>query len=157
MPKTKYTKPNNLVSFYYSEKELIPILAKVVKQLHPTLTLAKCTKTAEQILDGISSELGATNIHIIAEQFPLLSMQARGKSGNVIYQVVNKTGTQYARKHVMTPDKQTAGQILQRDKLIAANYSWRTLSESEQNKYNNRAKKLQMSGYNLFLSEYMKK
>lgn len=157
MPKTKYKKPQNLVSFYYSEKELIPILAKVVKQLIPTLTAAKATKTANQILNGISAELGATNLVLITEQFPLNSLAARGKSGNVIYQVVNKTGTQYARKHVVAPDKQTAGQILQRDKLIAANYSWRTLSESDQNKYNNRAKKLQMSGYNLFLSEFMKK
>jgi hypothetical protein len=159
MPKTKYQKPQNLVSFYYSEKELIPVIAKVVKQLFPTLTSAKATKTAEKIFDGLSAELGATNLVLIAEQFPLMSMQARGKSGNVIYQVVNKTGTQYARKHVPPLNPRTPNQIQQRDKLIPAIAGWNALSPVDKKKYNLRANKLpiskRMSGYNLFTSEYM--
>jgi hypothetical protein len=84
-----------------------------------------------------------------------MSLEAHGKLGEVVYQKVRKTGTQYARKHVVPTDRHSPAQINQRSKLAPANAAWKSLTIPEQKQYDKRAKNLNQSGYNLFISEYL--
>lgn len=62
------------------------------------------------------------------------------------------------RRHVVGLNPQTVPQQAQRNRMTVAVAAWQALSQSEKGHYNARASKgYQLSGYNLFLREHIKK
>lgn len=65
-----------------------------------------------------------------------------------------RDGKQYVRTYVIPKDPKTAKQMKQRKKYARAVETWKAMSDDEKEVYNNQAKNLNMSGYNLFISEF---
>lgn len=65
-----------------------------------------------------------------------------------------RNGKQYVRTYVIPNDPKTKKQMEQRKKYASAVETWKELSDNEKQVYNNRAMGLNMSGYNLFISEF---
>ncbi|MBI5001332.1 MAG: hypothetical protein HZB92_07405 [Euryarchaeota archaeon] len=71
--------------------------------------------------------------------------------------VCTRYGRQYIRKWTKPRDPKTPWQLEQREKFAEANEAWKALSYDERQGYNERAKGMNMSGYCLFVSEFVKK
>jgi hypothetical protein len=71
--------------------------------------------------------------------------------------VCTRYGKQYIRKWTKPRDPKTIFQSEQRKKFAEANKAWKALSDEEKHIYNERAKGMSMSGYCLFVSEFVKK
>lgn len=70
--------------------------------------------------------------------------------------VCTRRGKQYIRKYSKPKDKKTPWQKEQRKKLADAVKAWRELSEEAKQAYNVRGKTMNLSGYNLFISEFIR-
>jgi hypothetical protein len=88
-------------------------------------------------------------------------MKVKNKLGNLYSGTIGKSktacirdGKQYFRTHVIPNDPKTAKQMEQRRKYARAVETWKKLSDDEKEIYNRRATNLNMSGYNLFISEF---
>ncbi len=77
-----------------------------------------------------------------------------GRDGNVVYYM--RRGTQCLRVYIKPPDPNTQAQKENRGRFGMAVRSWQLLTDEEKNKFAIRAKHINMSGYNLFISEFMK-
>ncbi len=77
-----------------------------------------------------------------------------GRMGNVVY--FNRYGNEYARVHVNPSNPHTGQQRIVRHTFSDAVKSWQGLAGDERAVYNKKARKLPMSGYNLYISQYMK-
>ena len=80
-----------------------------------------------------------------------------GKIWSGIYRTDNVTGrTKYYREpYYITRNPRTPAQQAQRQKFADAVHAWQDLTEEEKMSYNERAKGKRLSGYNLFLREYL--
>lgn len=74
-----------------------------------------------------------------------------------IFQIRNRNGkkTHVQEKHYRPTNPQTQIQQAQRQKMTDGIIIWQGLTDIQKNVYNNRAKQKHMSGYNLFLREYL--
>jgi hypothetical protein len=79
----------------------------------------------------------------------------KGRIGNIVFYSYYDRG--YARIYVKPENPGTIGQITIRRTFGDAVRSWQKLDPEEKNKYNKKARRLPMSGYNLYISDYMKK
>ncbi len=77
----------------------------------------------------------------------------KGKHGDLVF--YTKNGQQYARPYKKPSDPKTEGQIKNRARFSEAIEGWKELDQKEKNNYRTRSEKLHMTGYNLFISEYM--
>jgi len=77
-----------------------------------------------------------------------------GRLGNIV--LYNRYDQQYARIYSMPVNPGTDGQRLIRRTFGDAVRSWQELTQPEKDKYNKKARRLPMSGYNLYISGYMK-
>ncbi len=77
-----------------------------------------------------------------------------GRIGNVVYYHVN--GYQYARSYAMPRNPRTEAQQRNRTTFAEAVRFWQQLSVPEKSWYNRRAAGMPLSGYNLFISMYLK-
>ena len=85
---------------------------------------------------------------------PLFSIEAQGTIGGAItYQ--KGFGKHRAMRVPTHRDAESAGQLTQRSLFLDAVAAWNALSAPEKAAYNTRAKFLQMTGYNLFVKEYI--
>lgn len=77
---------------------------------------------------------------------------------NGIYQRYHVKGATFSRRlrHYITDDPKTVAQQAGRTKFAEAMTAWQALTENEKLEYNKRARRRQMFGHNLFISEYMK-
>lgn len=82
---------------------------------------------------------------------PLFSNSAHGRMGGLVYQT-GRFG-QTVRTHVLQRYKPTTLQRQQNYFFGVAVDNWRLLSQPEKDVYINRAKRLNMTGYNLFIQE----
>ena len=80
--------------------------------------------------------------------------EIRGRFGNIVH--YNFYGRGYARVYVVPVNPDTAAQKIVRKTFGDGVRSWQTLSPEDQYKYNKKARRLAMSGYNLYISEFMK-
>jgi hypothetical protein len=78
-----------------------------------------------------------------------------GRIGNIVF--YTNRGRQCVRKHVIPRNPDTAAQRIVRCAFSDAVRSWQSLSEDEQYAYTRKARNLNMSGYNLYISKYMKR
>jgi hypothetical protein len=77
-----------------------------------------------------------------------------GRLGNVIF--YNVKGNQYARAWSMPRNPRTAKQQKNRKTFAEAVKLWQSMSPGEKEAYNIMARGKPLSGYNLFISMYMK-
>jgi hypothetical protein len=88
-------------------------------------------------------------------------MKVKNAMGNLYSGTIGKrktacirAGKQYFRTYIIPNDPKTAKQMAQRKKYARAVEVWKKLADNEKNIYNRRAANLNMSGYNLFVSEF---
>ena len=74
-----------------------------------------------------------------------------------IYRSDNVTGETkiYREPYYITKNPRLPDQQAQREKMAAAVLAWQGLTQEQKNQYNQRAIRKRMSGYNLFLKEYL--
>jgi len=77
-----------------------------------------------------------------------------GKIGRIVH--FSRYGRQYCRIHVVPANPRTDCQQAVRNIFAEAVRSWRELSPEAQGEYNRRARYMPLSGYNLYISRYMK-
>lgn len=85
---------------------------------------------------------------------PLFSMEARGTVGDCLTFSKRKSGQQvrFQRKQ---KDRITALRTANRSIFLAAVAAWSALTSEQKAVYNERAKSQNLTGYNLYVSEYM--
>ena len=91
-------------------------------------------------------------------------MKVKNKLGNLYSGTIGKSktacirdGKQYFRTYVIPNDLKTAKQMKQRMKYARAVKIWKHMPDAEREVYNKRANILDMSGYNLFISEFTRR
>jgi hypothetical protein len=91
-------------------------------------------------------------------------MKVKNKLGNTYSGTIGKSktacvhkGKQYVRTYVIPNDPKTAKQMRQRRKYARAVEIWKQMSATDKEIYNKRATNLNMSGYNLFISEFTRR
>jgi len=67
---------------------------------------------------------------------------------------VIRNGQNFLRTYVIPNDPKTPKQLEQRKKYARVVEAWKELSNDEKQVYNQRAINLNMSGYNIFISEF---
>jgi hypothetical protein len=77
-----------------------------------------------------------------------------GRIGSVVF--YKRLGTQCVRTHVIPRNPDTEAQRAVRRSFADAVRSWQAMPPEDQRTYNRRARFLNMSGYNLYISNYMK-
>lgn len=82
----------------------------------------------------------------------LFSTTAKGKVGPLV--VENNKKTQYIKTNIKPKDKKTTKQLEKRKRYGQAVQAWRALTPEEKKEYNQRAKPLKISGFNLFIKEF---
>jgi hypothetical protein len=84
-----------------------------------------------------------------------------GRIGSVVFYTRRHTAsgtiTQCVRAHVIPRNPDTEAQRAVRRSFADAVRSWQSMSPVEQNSFNRKARYLNMSGYNLFISNYLKR
>ncbi len=78
-----------------------------------------------------------------------------GKIGNVVFYM--NRGRQCVRTHVIPRNPDTEAQRAVRRSFGDAVRSWQTMTEDERSVFNRKARYLNMSGYNLYISIYLKR
>ena len=156
MPSHKYQRPKSKVIQVYEGKELETLFHSALQGTFSSEGIA-VTQSQVRRFTGLLTQpaLGGRPVLII-ENFPLNSMQVRGKHKNLVYQVVTKTGNQYTRKFVKSKNPRTPLQEAQRAKLSNADKAWQSLTPAQKADWNKKAKNKPKSGYNLFVSNYLK-
>ena len=79
---------------------------------------------------------------------------AKGSLGKMV--LYERNGVLCARKHVIPANPDTPEQRSNRDKFSMAVKAWRETPAEEKKKWNLKAKRKGKTGYNYFLSQYMK-
>ena len=87
----------------------------------------------------------------MAKLIPVNGFLLSGRVGNAVY--CCRGNTTYVRQWVRPKDPHTLPQIKRRGRFEAAVADWQQLPEDEKQKYRHRARYMQRTGYNLFLSE----
>jgi hypothetical protein len=77
-----------------------------------------------------------------------------GKAGNKVY--YKRWDKLFMRQRVKGTNPNTEEQRSNRQSFTEAVKSWQALAEEEKSKYNKKARYLNMSGYNLYISGFMK-
>lgn len=156
MPKPTYRKPTSQVVKVFQGKELQELLLDV---LQDTLSPLRIHLTQGQFNRFWSllcaSENGGTPV-LIFEQYPLNSLTAHGKFKELIYARIRKTGNQYSKRYVVPTNPRTVLQQAQRGKFAQAVSAWQALSPADKQTFRQMAKSLPMTGFNLFVSNYLK-
>ncbi len=78
-----------------------------------------------------------------------------GRIGNVVF--YTRSGKQCVRTHVIPRNPDTEAQRAVRRSFGNAVRSWQSMSEDEKYAYIRKARYLNMSGYNLYISNYLKR
>jgi hypothetical protein len=78
-----------------------------------------------------------------------------GRIGNVVF--YTNRGRQCVRTHVVPRNPDTEAQRAVRGAFREAVRSWQSMPPEEQHTYNRKARYLNMSGYNLYISNYLKR
>ncbi len=78
-----------------------------------------------------------------------------GRLGNLVFYM--RKGTQCVRVHVIPRNPDTEAQRAMRRSFADAVRSWQAMSADERYAYNRKARYLNMSGYNLYISNYLKR
>ncbi len=155
MPTNIYRKPKNKVIQVFRGKEVEKILLKALQSAFQPEGITVKPAKVKRILGSIPQSVLGGDVVLIVEQFPLDSLQAHGKFKGLTYQVVGKTGTQYARDYEEGANPRTPLQQAQRGKMSPAQSAWQSLSPAQKAIWDEKAKGLQDSGHNLFVSNYL--
>ena len=155
MPTNVYRRPGNKVITVYRGNEVEELLQTALQSAFESDGVRVKPAKVQRVLSSVAESALGGDVVLIVEQFPLDSMQVRGKHKDLVYQVINKTGNQYTRKFVKSKNPRTPSQQTQRGKMSAAQQAWHSLSPAEKGVWNKKAKGLPKSGSNLFVSNYL--
>ena len=84
---------------------------------------------------------------------PVLESISGTVGGIVLYK---RCGRTIMRAHIIPPNPRTPAQQANRSRFRDAMLSWRQLPDEEKDSFNRAARRLGMTGHNLFISRYMK-
>ena len=84
---------------------------------------------------------------------PLIK-SAKGRFGDIVF--YNRYGRTYIRRYVIPRNPNTLKQRSIRRSFADAVKAWQNVNNTIKDRFNRKADYLNMSGYNLFISEYMK-
>ncbi len=84
---------------------------------------------------------------------PLSQLKPGEKLEGIV--VASWKGIDYARSKGVLRDRKSGQQLALREIFRQAVQAWKKLPEKEKKKYRQRAKKLSMTGYHLFIKEFM--
>lgn len=100
--------------------------------------------------------LGTVNIHLPGDTGPTRKVFQRvGRGLGNLGRTVNGRDLQM-RAHVIPADPKTAAQLHRRAVFADAVSAWRALTDAERAALNQRAKRYHLSGWNLFISTYLR-
>ena len=151
----KYEKPRNKVIEVYRGKEFRERIEVALERVFAGDGVRVSPAKVKKFLRMLpKSSLGGEAVLII-EQSPMASMQARGKYGDKIYSVIGKTGTQRVKEYKKPRNPRSPAQQKQRGKIREAIMAWRMLAIAQRTIWNKKAKNKPLSGYNLFISNYL--
>ena len=68
---------------------------------------------------------------------------------------IERDGTNFTRFWVLPHDPKTPAQMRQRKRFADAHEAWIALPQEKRNEYNECARNIEMTGYNLFVKEYV--
>jgi uncharacterized protein with NRDE domain len=85
---------------------------------------------------------------------PSYIKEGSGRMGDLVF--YSLYGSSFARLYAKPVNPDTEGQRIVRRTFGDAVRSWQKLTDEEKQKYSRKARHLPMSGYNLFISNYMK-
>ena len=156
MPTNKYIKPKNKVIQVFQGKEVEKILKSALQYAFQSEGITIKPSKVKKVLRAIPQSFEGGKVVLIVEHYPLSSMEAHGKFKDLVYQVIRKTNTQYARKFKKSKNPRTPPQQANRGKMGPAVDAWHLLSPAQQKQWNKKAYKLRKTGYNLFISTYLK-
>ena len=155
MPKPTYRKPTSQVVKVFQGKELQELLQDVLQDTLSPLGIHLTQGQFNRFWSVLcASENGGTPV-LIFEQYPLNSLTAHGKYKELIYARIRKTGNQYSKRYVVPANPRTVQQQIQRGKFAQAVHAWQALSPADKQTFRQLAKNLPLSGYNLFISQYL--
>ncbi len=83
-----------------------------------------------------------------------LIIEIRGRLGDQVFYM--RGGRICARRHVIPRNPRTIRQQVNRSRFTWAVRQWRLIDNAERGRWNDRAVKMNKSGYNLFIGEYLK-
>lgn len=89
----------------------------------------------------------------IATPAPMIKA-IHGRIGKLVF--YHSRGKQCVRTHVIPRNPDTEAQRSVRRSFADAVFSWQSMSPEERHTYNRKARYMNMSGYNLYISQYMK-
>lgn len=98
-------------------------------------------------------QTGAFTQMATAVPYPLLKT-INGRLGSIVF--YNCYNTLCIRSYIIPRNPDTQAQRIVRRTFAGAVKTWQTLTNEEKYKYNRRARRMNMSGYNLYISQYMK-
>jgi hypothetical protein len=80
--------------------------------------------------------------------------EVSGRLGNYVY--YSSYGREYVRVYVIPENPDTDAQKIVRKTFGDAVRSWQSLPDEEHQKFNKKARRLNLSGYNLYISTFIK-
>ena len=155
MPDNKYRKPKENVIQVFRGKELVGILQNALQITFDPDGIKVTSQGIQRLLDLIQKSVGGGKVVLIVEQYPLNSEQVRGQHKNFVFQVINKTGNQYTRRFTKSGNPRTPLQQAHRMKYKEAVLAWNTLPVPDKQLYNQKAARMPLTGYNLFIRTYL--
>jgi len=81
-------------------------------------------------------------------------MNTSGRMGRLVY--YNRRGIQCVRRHVIPGNPDTAAQRAVRSSFADAVHAWQALADQEKAMWRQKARYRNVTGYNMFVSRYMK-
>ena len=155
MPTHKYVRPKNLVTEVYRGKEVETLMKSALQSTFRANGIRITPGKVQRFMSSIPQSPWGGKVVLIVEQYPLASMEARGKHKNLIYERIGKTGNQYSKTYKKPKNPRTPLQQANRGKLPTANQAWRALSPAQKTLWNKKAKGTSKTGNNLFVSKYL--
>ena len=151
-----YRIPKGKVAKVYRGKEMEGLITGALKSVLSSKGKEVNSYTVKNFLGTLARTAQGGEVVVVMEQQPLNSTRAQGKWDDMVFCYNEKTGTQYARKVGRYRNPKTPAQQKQRGKYMPGVEAWRKLSEGEKDQYRKKAEKLPMTGYNLFVSKYLR-
>lgn len=92
--------------------------------------------------------------HMAAAAVNPLIAEIHGRTGKTVF--YSRYGRTCVRMHVIPRNPDTEAQRIVRRTFAMAVKSWQVMTLEQRDKFNRKARNMNMSGYNLYISEYMR-
>lgn len=147
---------SNLVAIPIKEKEFFnQLVERLTKEFAPTLTKTQVRKALNRAIASFKAENETFDIEIYLLTHPAYSLGLTGKYKGRIHQR-SKKGKYYSKRYAKPRNPRTAKQVQTRTKFYLASAAYKQETESVRDLWRKTARKLQMTGRNLYMQQYLK-